>query len=333
LIGQSKKDDYGRIHIQSENPQPYQPTITNSDNRLTLWILSDLLLRDKRLHPTPDLETLKTTIENTLGVKLEEINQMVRQRRTESWQVRWGLPRPSLAGIQAGSCLIYEVIKGSLDINRLTQIQAQGIGERIAEGYGQISFNDVLLTTQLSSLSPPSKNQDDTTPENSPFLINSEDSSFKYARIIEKEAWREAIQEKALSLAASRDNRLRFLGIEIKEDKSYPPMTQLGALRSVSSKLQELKTDNSNPVIHWLNQLEKVNNRKEKWKNNSLTRIRNLVTEQEKIWEILQIPDNLTITATGTQEIKQKLWAQAIRTLIDACIRAHKRDLESQQGN
>jgi len=41
--------------------------------------------------------------------------------------------------------------------------------------------------------------------------------------------------------------------------------------------------------------------------------------------------DELTITVGGRNELKQILWAEAVRTLVDAMIRAHKRDLEKVQ--
>ena len=38
----------------------------------------------------------------------------------------------------------------------------------------------------------------------------------------------------------------------------------------------------------------------------------------------------ITLTNTGETELKQNLWAEALYALIDACIRAHKRDSENQ---
>lgn len=165
-IGQSKKDDYGTIKVTiAQQPQLHQGKIQLDNNTLSVWLLSDLLLRDKRLNPTADLNILKETLEKTLGVTLEEKQKIIRQRRTESWQVRWGLSRPSLVGIQAGSCIVYEVTEGELDINQLSQIQMSGIGERRVEGYGQMCFNDPLLTMELSKLTP-SVTEVDTSNDN-----------------------------------------------------------------------------------------------------------------------------------------------------------------------
>ncbi|GAB4322782.1 MAG: hypothetical protein Kow0091_30140 [Geminocystis sp.] len=329
-IGQSKKDDYGTIKVTiAQQPQLHQGKIQLDNNNLSVWLLSDLLLRDKRLNPTADLNILKETLEKTLGVTLEEKQKIIRQRRTESWQVRWGLSRPSLVGIQAGSCIVYEVTEGELDINQLSQIQMSGIGERRVEGYGQMCFNDPLLTMELSKLTP-SVTEVDTSNDNvNVNLIKNNDSSFEYARIIEREAWREAIQQQALDLASDRQTRKQYLGLEIQGEESKPPMTQLGALRSVVSKLQS--QNDKQQVTNWIKALESVPNRKEKWVGDSLKLIRSLINDERKIWEYLHLPKDLNITHNAETELKMQLWAEAIRTFIDAMIRAHKRDWEKTQ--
>ncbi|MGI0483505.1 RAMP superfamily CRISPR-associated protein [Geminocystis sp. CENA526] len=330
-IGQSKKDDYGTIKVTiAQKPQLYQGSIELKNNTLSVWLLSDLLLRDERLNPTADLNIFKETLEKTLGVTLEEKQKIIRQRRTESWQVRWGLSRPSLVGIQAGSCIVYEVTDGELDINKLSQIQMSGIGERRVEGYGQMCFNDPLLTMPLSKLNSSDTEVNNNNNKTNANPIRSSDSAFEYARIIEKEAWREAIQQQALYLASNQEKRKEYLGLTIQKkennNESKPPMTQLGALRSVVSKLQS--QNDKNQVTNWITALESVPNRKEKWVGNSLKLIRSLINDERKIWEYLHLPNDLTITNNGETELKQQLWAEAIRTLIDAMIRAHKRDWE-----
>jgi len=51
------------------------------------------------------------------------------------------------------------------------------------------------------------------------------------------------------------------------------------------------------------------------------------------VWQALGEFDSLTITQNGKTKLKAELWAEAIRTLVDAMIRAHKRDLEKEQKN
>ncbi|NBD31868.1 MAG: hypothetical protein GVY17_02560 [Cyanobacteria bacterium] len=342
-IGQSKKDQYGGIEIQPQPPQQCQSNIQPS-SELYVWLLSDVVLRDERLKPTTDPDDLKQLLENELGISLEccerktpqgkeLLSLMARSRRTESWQVRWGLPRPSMLGLQAGSCFVYKIIGNQQPApEKLAELEAKGIGERRVEGYGQICFNDPLLTSQLNNkIQPTSKGKPSDPTLN---RIKYGDLSFDYARTIETAAWRDAIEKKSLAIAASRENRQEILGIKIDGEESQPSMSQLGGLRSTLRRLQSLPDQNQ--ITSWITAIENVRNRKEKWDqtDNGLQKIRELVTNDQKIWQALNIVslDQLTITVGGRNELKQILWAEAVRTLVDAMIRAHKRDLEKVQG-
>jgi CRISPR-associated protein Csx10 len=338
-IGQSKKDQYGVVDLTPSAPQPVAKE-TLPDQLLYVWFLSDVLLRDRRLNPTTDPEVFRQALAKELGVTLEErqdsdlLSCMMRSRRTESWQVSWGLPRPSMLGWQAGSCVVYEV-KGEIKPEKLAELEAKGIGDRRAEGYGQLCFNDLLLMSALSHL----QREDATSEPNLPNLqpIPQGNPSFEYARVIEKAAWREAIENKALAIAADEKQREAILGIKIlreqgQEPKSQPPMSQLGGLRSVFLKLQS--DADVEKVTSWLDALEAVPNRKEKWNNtqDGLSRIRSLVTDQSLVWSHLDLNlDQLVITSSGVTVLKQELWAEAVRTMVDAMIRGQKRALEAAE--
>ncbi|MGK7875816.1 MAG: RAMP superfamily CRISPR-associated protein [Xenococcaceae cyanobacterium] len=351
LIGQSKKDDYGVISVRAvSHPQELSNINSRHENAetLTVWLLSDVLLRGDRLQVTADLDTFKKELELALEVSLEErkekdkISAVARQRRTDSWQVRWGIPRPSLVGLQGGSCLVYKVVKGNLDVSKLSRVQIEGIGERRSEGYGQLCFNAPLLTAKLSEIYPEKAEQShnsESDPEDKsdyPQLqpLKTNDIAFDYARIIEKEVWRDAMERKAKILAADPQVRKRILGIEIEseagESKSIPPMSQLGALRSVLRRLQDAK--DKEKVTGWIENLKQVKNRKEKWASGSLETIERLITNPQQVWRELQIGNDLTITSGGEQTLKSELWAEAVRTLVSACIIAHKRAWEKTEN-
>jgi CRISPR-associated protein Csx10 len=342
-IGQSKKDQYGKIQITTENVTTFAEPEVNAQT-LSVWLLSDLLLRGDRLNVSASPDDLQGYLEKALEVKLKErddpnlMSVALRSCRTESWQTRWGLPRPSLIGWQAGSCLIYDIESVSIDSEKLQEklqeLMITGIGDRRVEGYGQVSFNDPLLSAQLSRLeAQPTANQANNN--STPFLLSNNNAIRDYARLIETATWREAIQNKALALGASRAEREKFLGIRISSDgNSQPTMTQLGALRSV---LRRLRSPNDHTIVTaWLTSLNNTPNRQEKWDGTAggLNKIRNLVTNQDQIWADLGIDfRDLSLTRTAQTELKPELWAEAIRTLIDAIIRGHKRDLEKVQEN
>ena len=165
--------------------------------------------------------------------------------------MRWGLPRPSLVGLAAGTCVVFNV-NGQLDASRLSQIEASGIGERRAEGYGQVCFNDPLLLTKTSNLqrhNEVNNNRPQNNSSKSKELIPRSDRAFAYARIVEKAAWREAIRRAVLQVAASPNNRL---GIA----PDQPTMSQLGALKSILGQLHKPENPPEPGVVtQWLNNL------------------------------------------------------------------------------
>lgn len=389
-IGQSKKDDYGLVDFKViGQPKEIKQRFEGNTSQLTVWLLSDVLLRNHRLYPTielPDfIEALTTALnreqDDEQKVNLTEEKQIleetaenerqplafIRSRRTESWQMSWGLPRPSLVGLMAGSCMVIKV-KGNLDPQRLAQLEIEGIGKRCVEGYGQICFNDPLLTSETiaqskerSPQNQSSNNEPRSQTLNTLTIKKSQEIIYKYAQLLEKETWKEAIARSALALAATRKSRQEILGIKIEGKESYPSMSQLGALRSVISRLQE--PQDSISLTSWIESIESVPNRLEKWQktDDSLNKIRNLVTNLNLIWTTLNtkitIPlESLTLTegaersltAEEWELVKQtyqedwdrqripqvlqlRLWAEAIRTLVDACICAHKRDWENSE--
>lgn len=350
-IGQSKKDDYGAVDIKVlGKPQDIHPKKSTDNSQLTVWLLSDVLLRDERLRPSTSICDLAKELGTLLGVKLEiqkqkheTLSLIARQHRIESWHVRWGLPRPSLVGLAAGTCVVFNV-DGQLDAAKLSQIEASGIGERRAEGYGQICFNDALLLTGTSIWQSHNKvNNNQPRNNSSQQLISRSDRTFAYARIIEKAAWREAIRRAVLQVASDPHNRL---GIA----PNQPTMSQLAALKSILGQLHKPENQREPGVVtQWLNNLENTPNRKDKWSPQSLQKIRNLISDENQIWNTLNLNlAEITLTSTGQQDLtgrqwrnitdeqwtkSDQLWTEAVQTLVDACIRAHKRDLEKDTSS
>ncbi|HMX28729.1 MAG TPA: RAMP superfamily CRISPR-associated protein [Blastocatellia bacterium] len=362
-IGRSKKDEYGVIEVtaaklidedsdvaKQEKTEPSKV----EDKLLTVWLLSDLLLRDERLRPTASIEHLQKELEGKLkdtGLELELcdvgtrnlFSSVTRQNRTESWQVNWGCPRPTLAGLGAGSCVVFEITKGELDDktkSALAHIEAEGLGERRAEGYGQVCFNDPLLTAKLEGLLGSVSGNGSSAPNQSVFLLPTSDT-FNYARSIEREAVRCEIARQALAVADKLENRTNALGIKInakEKEKSQPPLSQLGALRSVINRMQTGSDSDKKKSNDWLEQLQNTDNRAEKWpdwknkETGSLQKIHDLVNNAECVWSLLPIEwSDLVITETGQRDLKGELWAEAVRALVDACVRKQKREVEKLQ--
>ncbi len=361
-IGQSKKDDYGLVDLKTELIETSDKRVQNKNTELTVWLLSDVLLRDDRLRPTTSLEDFRKALQEQLNqglepsdlIKLEirpknedTISAIARSRRTESWQVRWGLPRPSLVGLMAGSCIVFQVSQGKLEPIKLAKIEMSGIGERTAEGYGQICFNDPLLTKPAPKECHKSQTNctHDSNSPKEPMFLSKKNSDFDYARIIERQAWRDAIQKASLLLAKTKNSRFKILGIELEQEEgkqekiSKPSMSQLGILRSIFKQLHQGDNDQIKSVEQWLSKLE--NERKNKWHPESFDKLKKLVANPSYIWDLIDDDDwksigfdykGLTLTTTGKEDLQQELWSEAVQTVVDACIRAHKRELEQLNG-
>ncbi|MEK6410287.1 MAG: RAMP superfamily CRISPR-associated protein [Acidobacteriota bacterium] len=336
-IGRASKDDYGAVKLRIIGQPESAPNAEAVKEELTVWLLSDLLLRDERLRPVASVERLGQVLQEKLNVGVEESRQtklelrkdrdkdsaFPRQRRTDSWHVRWGLPRPSLAGLQAGACAVFRV-EGQIDPARLSEIEAGGLGERRAEGYGQVCFNDPLVTSELEKLKGAKPTKEETI--EAPFLVPKQ-SAFDYARLIERAAARNEMRRCAPGLAADRDNRQKALGILLNGTQSKPRMSQLGALRSALSRLRSAA--DGHRVLAWLERLGQTPNRRDEWPVGSLKRVSELITQNERVWELLNIDfTKLTLAKDGAEELKQELWPEAVRALVDACVQAHKRELE-----
>lgn len=362
-IGQSKKDDYGLVEITVEPPIEIQSSKPpDKQESLVVWLLSDVLLRDDRLRPTTRLEDFKQALEKALSDEQKSvqlvlgnvaskdfIDAIVRSHRLDSWQVRWGLPRPSLVGLAAGSCMVFRVTQGTLDPDKMAKLEICGIGERRAEGYGQLCCNPPLLMKPISEWNRESQEnakQSSISSQEEPrsiTLLTSADPAYDYAKVIEREAWREAIRRASLYLASHETTRKRLLGLQMIEDgnqkRSKPSMSQLGALRSVLGKLQE---PNDAEVITWLNHVKEKQG--DQWKDSQsqtsgLDKITDLIKERLTIWnhlsnalEKLNHPTfvNLILTQDGEILLQEELWAEAIQTLVATCIRAHKRETEEE---
>lgn len=342
-LGRSKKDDYGCVYIDAQEPRPFtSAAVTRPDQQLFVWLVSDTLVRNTNLRPEPTAACLGEELSQRLGVRLKlrkspdgRLDELVRIRRLDTWHVGWGLPRPSLVALQAGSCMVFQVIDGPLEPTKLAQIEAGGIGERTAEGYGQVRFNHRLLLEPLTNGADASSTDGNdagsTQGRNSklqqlPEFIASNHPAFSFARRIETECWKQEIRQACLTLAADAQKRKGHLGWDSKRD--IPPMSQLGGLRGQLMLMQ--KSDERQHVLDWLKHLDQNKRRKEKWP--SIPKVKSFIESDSHIWEVIDTSDWPTLTANAQNELKRELWALAVRTFFDACIRAHKRELEVVRG-
>jgi CRISPR-associated protein Csx10 len=339
-IGRTKKDDYGNVklkQIASEKiPQPNPPQ-SQEKGILTVWLLSDLLLRDTRLRPTTDPRVLAEDLSAKLGVtltlldlpekglpKIDRLVAFARSSRTESWQTKWGLPRPTLVGLSAGTVLQFKVT-GTIQASLLKSLEISGLGERTAEGYGQLCFNPALLSSSEVTLAQKDTNSNPTT---NPIPIPETSPEYPYAQLIERETWRDMIRRTAGAIAADPTSipQLKSLTNNNKLTRS-----KLGTLRTLVDSLTGI--DDVPRIQAVLTHMAS----KESWNGDALTIVNQLITVPDKVWECYGAmgfdTSQYRLTDQTDAMLKQSLWAEAVRILVDACIRAHKRQSEAQQEN
>jgi len=343
-IGRSKKDDYGSVQIEVEEPVPLETEVRAGGRQLAVWLLSDLLLRDQRLRPSASIEALRREIERQLGLPVARPEKedgppskdgppsaVARCRRSESWQATWVLPRPTLAGFKAGSCFVF-TLNGDVDPARLSEIQARGLGERRAEGYGQVSFNDPLVTSALAAQTVKTGMPRATSQDGPREPLQQGHQAF--ARQVEREAWRAAIRRAAAAKAATVEGRHECLGLPkpSRDDGALPP-SQLGALYEAIRSITSL--DERQRVMDWLKHLEDVENRAIKWPKPVMAQVKALIGEPGEVWSLLQIEDlgQITVTDGGEAALREELWLEALSTLVKMCIRAHRRACEEEAGD
>jgi len=330
-LGRSKKDDYGAVRLEAGSPSEWKSEAGNNGSSLFVWLVSDALIRNGRLRPEPTAASVGRELSRLLGVTLSlrtsddgRLNELVRIRRLDTWHVGWGLPRPSLVALQAGSCMVFQV-EGMIDPAKLAQLEAGGIGERTAEGFGQVRFNHRLLIENPKDWPQP-KSADAVAGSRAAAQPMDNDAR-AFARLIEKECWKQEIRRACLALAGDASNRKELLGWVAKGEQGQPPMSQLGGLRGQLSMLRS--TTNAGQVIAWIDHLAGNNRRKDKWP--SIEKVKKFIESESRIWETIKTDGWPTLTADAQTELHRELWALAVRTFFDACIRAHKRELEPEQ--
>jgi CRISPR-associated protein Csx10 len=356
-LGISRKDDYGlaKLHIwlkeqkgENKNGDSKANSEKGSNSKLTVYLESDMLLRNANLRQTNLVEDLKEVLENELAVTLSNPLPLIHTRRIESWHEGWGFPRPTLIAMAAGSCVVFEV-DGNSTVDKLhdklQEVEARGVGERRGEGYGRVRFNPPLLTEKINGWMK-AENLDDTKLQTNGAANNLSDEEKRFAELIEEAAWREELKVAVLKIADDLQKRKKIFAFD--SEHSEPPMSQVGGLRSAISRLQEEK--DATVVIAWLEHLKSTSKRRDRWAKNKdeaeakLNKIKKLLEnksrkqkpddEPQNVWEWLEGPFKAPLTLVRSKEdLQKKFWAEAVRSLFDACARAHKRELEKKGGN
>lgn len=336
-LGRSRKDDYGLVEVSASAPQPVDATTTDaptagrSGGEVTVWLLSDTVVVDEALGAQPTVQAvadaLGRALEATLTVRDPDPNYVdaaVWTRRTEGWQTRWGLPRPSTPAVGAGSCFV-AAVDGQLDAAAVTAVETAGIGQRRAEGLGQVWIDPPLLTTPAS---PRRRPADPGAGEPPPFRpVDAADADADIAALVERAAARSRIRDAAEQFAANATRRHEVLGWS----SQGPPSSQLGGLQSALIGDTTLAS-----ALAWAGHLADTPNRRDKWPADSLGTLRRLLAGQDRdaVWHDLQLDgeqlQDCLVTDTDPAGLRADLRDEAVRLLLLAALRHHRRHVEEQ---
>jgi CRISPR-associated protein Csx10 len=323
-IGRSSKDDYGQARVEAR-PVSSEQRPAASEEPLRVWLLSDLLVRDLRLRPSTDLNDVARALERALSqagapdVRLEPLTRpegeglmvAVGAHRTESWHRGWRLPRATLYGLAAGSCLTFRVIGGPIGPDVLAELRMAGVGERRAEGFGQVELDHGLLTRPVTT----GKSEDrkpGTVPAVVP-LLGPDEQGHAEGRIFERAAWRSEIRRRCDSIRGVASRRTAIIPSGVSG-------TQLNALRAI---VREPSFDEARARLQWLTRSKAG---RPDWPETAVSALDKLLSEPDEVWKRLDFPEtDLVVTADGAESLRQELRAEAVRVLIDSCLAAHGR--------
>ncbi|MBO4161471.1 RAMP superfamily CRISPR-associated protein [Micromonospora antibiotica] len=298
-IGRSRKDDYGHVTVEVLKPgtsvltERTPPARTGyggddvDDGQLVVWLLSDLLLSGPAGEQVTDPNAVGAVLSERIGVTLtlpdpgpdEPPRELVTTRRVESWQRRWSMPRPSLTGLAAGSVIRFHMT-GTPDEEALTRIEATGLGERTAEGYGRVALQPRLLDHATVRLSTPDPQRDGGNAGEPITDLRSTAGMPGLAVELLRRGWRRELHRTAAVRAASTELRQEFV----------PPgvtAAQLGTLRTLADRLTA--AGGPQQMLSWVAATVRSRPRKQTWGADRLNRLAALASGADQLWEHLMV--------------------------------------------
>jgi len=343
-VGRASRMGYGRIRLEAGREVEAAANSASSGD-LVLLLTSDLILAGETLGGATHLDALIDAVEQALETKnlfdREQARAHLAIRRIEGWQQRWGLPRPTLVAMAAGSVIRLPLAEGKTLDDAMLQRLAAGLGERRGEGFGQVMVNPPFL--QHAELTVGKTDDDEIKLSEETADAPELDAKIaktlqQFEELVEEAAWRTAIIEAAEAVAASSEKRRNIL----KWDKEKPGSSQLGVLRtlllSVPGDGAEAASTLHDRLESWV---EHVNNKEgaaDRWGGKDvLTALLALVDpQQSKIWEVLQ--DGLEGEDwPGTlnrqpPDLKEHLHLFAVRTFLLRAMHHHHHHRRMQES-
>jgi len=160
------------------------------EDKLIVTLQSDVLLRDARGQFTVDPELLREVLGRHLRVELEPEGAFLGAEIVAGFNRKWRLPLPQALAVRMGSVLIFK--DPGCDRAWLDDLEARGIGERRAEGFGRIVFNRQHATKLIVAETPKKRSR--------PVEI-SDTEAYDLAKLMVNRMLRQRLDEELLAAA------------------------------------------------------------------------------------------------------------------------------------
>jgi CRISPR-associated protein Csx10 len=149
-FGARRRGEYGAADVTAApaDPPPSHspPSHSPPTSEVVLLAVTDLLVRGPGLGYSADPGDVATELRRRLGVRVGVEVVAARTSRRDSWHAGWQLPRDTMVGLAAGTVLRLTVDDGVPDAAAWNQLLLTGVGDRTAEGFGEIVAGGPLLT-------------------------------------------------------------------------------------------------------------------------------------------------------------------------------------------
>jgi len=144
-LGGSRTGGYGRVRLEGkkdETSEKWRETGSNLvvKGKLIITLLSDALVRDSNGQFVVDPFAVTGALSQRLGVPLTLQRAFLRGEPIGGFNRKWGLPLPQALAIKMGSVFVYDAPASDVS-SKLRELEALGIGERRAEGFGRVAVN------------------------------------------------------------------------------------------------------------------------------------------------------------------------------------------------
>jgi CRISPR-associated protein Csx10 len=227
LIGGARSAGYGRVKLTQESIEPtYREAWTAlqvSVERLTITLLSDVILRDDQGHYATDAVTFAAAIAKRFNIDsgLLPLGSVFKADGVVGgFNRKWGLPLPQTPTLAMGSVFVYALSVSDEDAARsiYEALETAGIGERRAEGFGRVAVNLWDQTTYTVA----DEQESETNSADQPNQPLGKESADLWARM-ESRLKKQGTDQEQLKAAQELGSKMQQL----------PPKSQINRLRQI----------------------------------------------------------------------------------------------------